>query len=100
MSPTELRASLSLAAIFGAAHARPVLHPAGVRALRRRPPGRDTSPWSASRSGAYGLTQAILQIPFGWLSDRCGRKPVIYCGLRALRRGQLRLRLGRDALDR
>jgi MFS family permease len=31
--------------------------------------------------GAYGLTQAILQIPFGMASDRWGRKPVIYVGL-------------------
>src|SRR5262245_15771108 len=31
--------------------------------------------------GAYGLTQAILQIPFGWASDRWGRKPVIIIGL-------------------
>ena len=31
--------------------------------------------------GIYGLTQAILQIPFGMLSDRIGRKPVIYGGL-------------------
>jgi MFS family permease len=31
--------------------------------------------------GAYGLTQAILQIPAGWLSDRYGRKPVIIVGL-------------------
>ncbi len=31
--------------------------------------------------GMYGLTQAILQIPFGFLSDRYGRKPLIYIGL-------------------
>jgi predicted MFS family arabinose efflux permease len=31
--------------------------------------------------GAYGLTQACLQIPFGALSDRVGRRPVILAGL-------------------
>ncbi len=31
--------------------------------------------------GAYGATQALLQIPLGWLSDRVGRKPVILGGL-------------------
>jgi MFS family permease len=31
--------------------------------------------------GAYGLTQALLQIPFGVISDRIGRLPVIYLGL-------------------
>jgi len=31
--------------------------------------------------GAYGLTQAVLQVPFGMLSDRIGRRPVIVFGL-------------------
>ena len=31
--------------------------------------------------GAYGLAQAVLQIPFGWASDRVGRKPAIAFGL-------------------
>lgn len=31
--------------------------------------------------GVYGLSQALLQIPLGWLSDRIGRKPVIIGGL-------------------
>ena len=31
--------------------------------------------------GIYGLTQACLQIPFGGLSDRVGRRPVIAAGL-------------------
>ena len=31
--------------------------------------------------GAYGLTQALFQIPFGMISDRIGRRPVIYFGL-------------------
>ncbi|MEN9559556.1 MAG: hypothetical protein RLZZ502_767 [Pseudomonadota bacterium] len=31
--------------------------------------------------GIYGLTQGLLQIPYGWMSDRFGRKPVLYFGL-------------------
>lgn len=31
--------------------------------------------------GIYGLTQACLQVPFGWLSDRFGRKRMIVIGL-------------------
>jgi MFS family permease len=80
MSPSELRASVSLAAIFGLRLfgmfvVLPVL---AVWADGR--PG-----WSLQLAGvavgAYGLTQALLQIPFGWLSDRHGRKPLLYAGL-------------------
>lgn len=31
--------------------------------------------------GVYGLTQALLQIPYGMLSDRYGRKPLIIVGM-------------------
>lgn len=31
--------------------------------------------------GAYGLTQAVFQIPFGYLSDRFGRRRTIFIGL-------------------
>ena len=31
--------------------------------------------------GVYGLAQALFQIPFGVLSDRFGRKPIIFAGL-------------------
>jgi predicted MFS family arabinose efflux permease len=39
--------------------------------------------------GAYGLTQALLQIPFGRWSDRFGRKPVIAVGLALFAAGSL-----------
>jgi len=39
--------------------------------------------------GIYGLTQALLQIPFGMWSDRIGRKPVIFIGLLIFTAGSL-----------
>lgn len=42
----------------------------------------DYSPlWVGLAVGGYGLTQAVFQIPMGLLSDKWGRKPVIYMGL-------------------
>ena len=37
--------------------------------------------WLGLAIGAYGLTQAMLQIPMGILSDKFGRKPIILMGL-------------------
>lgn len=39
--------------------------------------------------GIYGLTQALFQIPFGALSDRFGRKPIIVIGLLLFALGSL-----------
>lgn len=44
-------------------------------------PGGESHILTGIAIGAYGLTQAVLQIPAGWMSDRYGRKPVIYAGL-------------------
>ncbi|OEY66570.1 MFS transporter [Marinobacter sp. X15-166B] len=47
--------------------------------------------------GAYGLSQAVLQIPFGVLSDRFGRKRMIYLGLLIFTAGSL-LAAGADTI--
>lgn len=39
--------------------------------------------------GIYGLTQAILQVPMGWLSDRFGRRAVVLFGLAVFTAGSL-----------
>jgi len=39
--------------------------------------------------GGYGLTQALLQMPFGALSDRLGRVPVILLGLSIFAAGSI-----------
>jgi predicted MFS family arabinose efflux permease len=46
--------------------------------------------------GAYGLTQALLQIPFGMVSDRLGRKPVIVFGLLVFALGSSIAAIGTD----
>src|SRR5260221_5422766 len=80
MSPEELRASLSLASIFGLRlFGMFVILPVFALWAEGRP-GWDLTLVGIAL-GAYGLTQAALQIPFGAASDRRGRKPVLYFGL-------------------
>ena len=80
MNRRELRASLALASIFGLRlFGMFIILPVFTLYAQGRPGWTLTLVGLAL--GAYGLTQALLQIPFGWLSDRHGRKPVIYFGL-------------------
>jgi MFS family permease len=81
MSPVELRASVSLAAIFGLRLLGMFVILPVFAIYAEHLPGGSSLTLVGIAIGAYGLTQAILQIPFGSWSDRYGRKPVIYVGL-------------------
>src|SRR3954466_14536241 len=81
MTVTELRASFALAGIFGLRMLGMfIVLPVFALYAEKLPGGKDKLLIGIAL-GAYGLTQSILQIPFGWISDRWGRKPVIYSGL-------------------
>ena len=81
MNRTEIVAGASLAGVFalrmlGLFLILPVFSP-HARTL----PGGDNLTLVGFALGAYGLTQALFQIPYGVASDRFGRKPVIVFGL-------------------
>lgn len=80
MTPIEVRSSLSLGLIFflrmfGLFLILPVF---SLFALDME---HATPALVGFALGVYGLTQALFQIPFGMLSDRLGRKPMITLGL-------------------
>ncbi|WKX27384.1 MFS transporter [Tatumella ptyseos] len=80
MTPLELRATWGLGTVFslrmlGMFMVLPVLTTYGM-ALQGATEGL-----IGLAIGIYGLAQAIFQIPFGLLSDRVGRKPLIIGGL-------------------
>jgi MFS family permease len=81
MTPVERRASIGLASIYGLRMLGLFIILPIFALYAERLPGGDNRTLVGIALGAYGLTQAILQIPAGWLSDRFGRKPVIYAGL-------------------
>ena len=80
MTGSERRAAVGLAGIF-ALRMLGLFLILPVFALHAREMGGATPLLIGLAIGAYGLTQALLQIPFGMLSDRIGRKPVIFGGL-------------------
>lgn len=81
MTPAELRSSLSLSTIF-ALRMLGLFLVLPVFALEAsRYPGGDDPARVGLAMGIYGLSQGLLQIPFGMASDRLGRKRVILFGL-------------------
>lgn len=80
MTRAEMRASLSLAAIYMLRMLGMFLILPVLSVFARELP--DASPQLVGFAiSAYGLTQAIFQIPFGLWSDRYGRKRLIVLGL-------------------
>jgi len=81
MTPPERRASGSLATVFAARMLGLFLVlPVFALEAARYPGGQDAALVGLAM-GIYGLTQGLLQIPFGIASDRFGRKRVIILGL-------------------
>jgi len=81
MTAAERRATVSLASIYGLRLLGMFIILPVFALYAETLPGGASHTLIGVALGAYGLTQAILQIPFGWASDRWGRKPVIYAGL-------------------
>ena len=96
MSPLEIRASLSLASIFalrmlGLFLILPVF---AVHAMHLK--GGDNHTLVGIALGAYGLTQGVLQIPYGMASDHYGRKRIIILGLVLFALGSFIAAIGDD----
>lgn len=80
MTPLERKATWGLGAVFslrmlGMFMVLPVLTTYGLQLQHA------TESLIGLAIGIYGLTQAIFQIPFGFFSDKFGRKPMIIFGL-------------------
>ena len=81
MSPLEIRASLSLASIFALRMLGLFLILPVFAVYATHLQGGDNHTLVGIALGTYGLTQGMLQIPYGMASDRYGRKRVIVIGL-------------------
>lgn len=89
MSALEVRASMSLASIYGLRMLGMFLILPIFSIYAETLPGGENHLMIGLALGAYGLTQAMFQLPFGMASDRFGRKRMIYIGLVLLVIGSL-----------
>ena len=81
MTPLERRASIGLASVYGLRMLGLFIILPIFALYAETLPGGKSHLLIGLALGAYGLTQSILQIPAGWLSDRYGRKSIIVIGL-------------------
>src|SRR5688500_15015431 len=96
MTPAELRAGAGLAGVYGLRMLGLffILPVFAVHAVTLE--GGANLTLVGLAIGGYGLSQGLLQIPFGMASDRWGRKPLIYAGLLVFAAGSF---LGIGATD-
>lgn len=80
LTPLELKAGSSIALIYGI-RMLGLFMILPIFSIFAENLGNTTPLLIGLALGIYGLTQGLLQIPFGMLSDKIGRKPVIAAGL-------------------
>jgi MFS family permease len=81
LTPLERQSSVALATLFAARMLGLFLLTPIFAVAARTLVGGDDPARVGLALGAYGLTQAVMQIPLGMASDRYGRRPVIVFGM-------------------